>query len=63
MYLGIDVHKRHAQVAVLDEAGEIVEVRVLAAVSGRLAGRTSHSYRTRYLPPAADRGWYQSAVW
>jgi len=29
MYLGIDVHKRNAQVAVMDEAGEIVEeVRV-----------------------------------
>ena len=29
MYLGIDVHKRYAQVAVIDEAGEIVEeVRV-----------------------------------
>ena len=25
MYLGIDVHKRYAQVAVMDEAGEIVE--------------------------------------
>jgi len=29
MYLGIDVHKRYAQVAVMDEAGEIAEeVRV-----------------------------------
>jgi transposase len=29
MNLGIDVHKRYAQVAVMDEAGEIVEeVRV-----------------------------------
>ncbi len=29
MYLGIDVHKRYAQVAVMDEVGEIVEeVRV-----------------------------------
>jgi len=29
MYLGVDVHKRYAQVAVMDEAGEIVEaVRV-----------------------------------
>ena len=29
MYLGIDVHKRYAQVAVMDEAGKIVaEVRV-----------------------------------
>ena len=29
MYLGIDVHKRYAQVAVMDEAGTIVEeVRV-----------------------------------
>lgn len=29
MYLGIDVHKRYAQVAVMDEAGEIIEeVRV-----------------------------------
>jgi predicted NBD/HSP70 family sugar kinase len=29
MYLGIDVHKQHAQVAVMDEAGTIVEdVRV-----------------------------------
>jgi predicted NBD/HSP70 family sugar kinase len=29
MYLRIDVHKRYAQVAVMDEAGEIVEeVRV-----------------------------------
>ncbi|SEP25054.1 hypothetical protein SAMN05216388_105418 [Halorientalis persicus] len=29
MYLGIDVHKRYAQVAVMDEAGELVEeVRV-----------------------------------
>ncbi len=29
MYLGINVHKRYAQVAVMDEAGEIVEeVRV-----------------------------------
>ena len=29
MYLGIDIHKRYAQVAVMDEAGEIVEaVRV-----------------------------------
>ncbi|EMA65897.1 putative transposase, partial [Halorubrum kocurii JCM 14978] len=25
MYLGIDVHKRYAQVAVMDEAGKIVE--------------------------------------
>jgi predicted NBD/HSP70 family sugar kinase len=25
MYLGIDVHKRYAQVAVMDEAGTIVE--------------------------------------
>ena len=32
MYLGIDVHKQYAQVAVMDEAGEIVEeVRVLDA--------------------------------
>ena len=31
MYLGIDIHKRYAQVAVMDEAGEIVEeVRVLS---------------------------------
>ncbi|MBP1923989.1 hypothetical protein J2751_003037 [Halorubrum alkaliphilum] len=30
MYLGIDVHKRYAQVAVMDEAGKIVEeVRVV----------------------------------
>jgi len=29
MYLGIDVHKRYAQVAIMDEAGEVVkEVRV-----------------------------------
>lgn len=29
MYLGIDIHKRYAQVAVMGEAGEIVEeVRV-----------------------------------
>jgi predicted NBD/HSP70 family sugar kinase len=25
MYLGIDIHKRYAQVAVMDEAGKIVE--------------------------------------
>jgi len=43
MYLGIDVHKRYAQVAVMDEAGEIVEeVRVenanLDDLSQRYAG-------------------------
>jgi hypothetical protein len=35
MYPGIDVHKRHAQVAVMDEAGETVEevrIEVLQAV-------------------------------
>ena len=32
MYLGIDIHKRYAQVAVMDENGEIDrEVRVLAS--------------------------------
>ena len=40
MYLGIDLHKRHAQVAVMDEAGEIVEeVRVRNANLGELAQR------------------------
>jgi len=40
MYLGIDVHKRHAQVAVMDEAGEIVEeVRVENANLDDLAQR------------------------
>jgi len=32
MFLGIDIHKRYAQAAVMDEAGEIVEeVRVQPA--------------------------------
>ena len=40
MYLGIDVHKRYAQVAVIDEAGEIVEeVRVQNANLDDLAQR------------------------
>ncbi|RKS75998.1 transposase [Haloarcula quadrata] len=40
MYLGIDVHKRYAQVAVVDEAGEIVEeVRVENANLDDLAQR------------------------
>ena len=40
MYLGIDVHKRYAQVAVMDEAGEIVEeVRVENANLDDLAQR------------------------
>ena len=40
MYLGIDVHKRYAQVAVMDEAGEIVEeVRVENANLDELAQR------------------------
>ena len=40
MYLGIDVHKRYAQVAVLDESGEIVEeVRVENANLDDLAQR------------------------
>ncbi|WP_317175808.1 IS110 family transposase [Halomontanus rarus] len=40
MYLGIDIHKRNAQVAVLDDAGEIVEeVRVKNANLGELAQR------------------------
>ena len=40
MYLGIDVHKRYAQVAVMDEAGEIVEeVRVENANLNDLAQR------------------------
>jgi transposase len=40
MYLGIDVHKRYAQVAVMDEGGEIVEeVRVENANLDELAQR------------------------
>ena len=40
MYLGIDIHKRYAQVAVLDESGEIVEeVRVENANLDDLAQR------------------------
>ena len=40
MYLGIDVHKRYAQVAVMDEAGAIVEeVRVENANLDDLAQR------------------------
>ncbi|MFC6875376.1 IS110 family RNA-guided transposase [Halobellus marinus] len=40
MYLGIDVHKRYAQVAVMDEAGKIVEeVRVKNANLDDLAQR------------------------
>ena len=40
MYLGIDVHKRYAQVAVMDETGEIVEeVRVKNANLDDLAQR------------------------
>lgn len=40
MYLGIDIHKRYAQVAVMDEAGEIVEeVRVENANLDELAQR------------------------
>jgi transposase len=40
MYIGIDVHKRNAQVAVMDEAGEIVEeVRVENANLDDLAQR------------------------
>ena len=35
MYLGINIHKRYAQVAVMDDAGEIVkEVRVINQVFG-----------------------------
>jgi transposase len=38
MYLGIDIHKRYAQVAVMDDSGEIVEeVRVQNANLGDLA--------------------------
>jgi len=38
MYLGIDVHKQYAQVAVIDEAGEIAEeVRVENANLDELA--------------------------
>jgi len=40
MYLGIDIHKQYAQVAVMDEAGEIVEeVRVENANLDELAQR------------------------
>ena len=40
MYLGIDVHKRYAQVAVMDEAGKIVEeIRVENANLDDLAQR------------------------
>ena len=40
MYLGIDLHKRYAQVAVMDEAGEIIEeVRVENANLDELAQR------------------------
>ena len=40
MYLGIDIHKRYAQVAVMDDAGEIVEeVRVKNANLDDLAQR------------------------
>ena len=40
MYLGIDIHKRYAQVAVMDESGEIVEeVRVENANLDELAQR------------------------
>ena len=41
MYLGIDIHKRYAQVAVMDECGEIVEevrVGVISATSEHLEG-------------------------
>jgi len=38
MYIGIDIHKRYAQVAVMDDTGEIVEVvRVLDANLNDLA--------------------------
>jgi len=44
MYLGIDVHKRYAQVAVIDEAGDIVEeVRVENANLDELAQRYAGS--------------------
>ncbi len=43
MYLGIDLHKRYAQVAVMDDAGEIVEVRVLDANLDDLAQRYAGS--------------------
>ncbi|SEP29218.1 hypothetical protein SAMN04487948_14617, partial [Halogranum amylolyticum] len=40
MYLGIDLHKRYAQVAVIDQAGELVEeVRVKNANLDDLAQR------------------------
>ena len=46
MYLGIDLHKRYAQVAVIDQAGELVEkVRVKNAnlddLAQRYAGATA----------------------
>ena len=36
MYLGIDVHKRYAQVAVMDEAGKIVEEVRVDSTSGKI---------------------------
>ncbi|ELZ97225.1 hypothetical protein E6P09_16240 (plasmid) [Haloferax mediterranei ATCC 33500] len=39
MYLGIDVHKRDAQVAVMDEAGEIVEEVRVDSDSGKTRKR------------------------
>ncbi len=52
MYLGIDVHKRYAQVAVMDEVGEIVEeVRVenanLNELTQRYAGAQAALEATR----------------
>ncbi len=44
MYLGIDVHKRYAHVAVMDDAGEIVEeVRIENANLDDLAQRYAGS--------------------
>jgi len=44
MYLGIDVHKRYAQVAVIDEAGDLIEeVRVENANLDELAQRYAGS--------------------
>ena len=36
MFLGIDIHKRYAQVAVMDEAGEIVDEVRVDSTSGKL---------------------------
>jgi hypothetical protein len=57
MYLGIDVHKRYAQVAAMDEGGEIVEeVRVEGGPQWPVGASVSDSYRRTATAPPEDIG-------